>query len=106
MFSFDPDPLMQTRRQFLGRASQGVGALDPMVRAELQRDLREVFRTVEKTVVLVTHDLAEARHFGARVVLMRAGTIVQRGTIETLERDPVEPFVTAFLRAQQPAENA
>jgi osmoprotectant transport system ATP-binding protein len=77
-----------------------LGALDPMVRAELQRDLREVFRALGKTVVLVTHDLREARHFGDVVVLLRDGRVVQRGPLAALERVPADAFVTDFLGAQ------
>ena len=56
-----------------------LGALDPMVRAELQVDLREIFRTLEKTVVMVTHDLAEAAWFGDDIVLMREGRVLSGG---------------------------
>jgi osmoprotectant transport system ATP-binding protein len=78
-----------------------LGALDPMVRAELQADLRAIFRVLEKTVVLVTHDLGEAGWFGDEVLLMRGGRIVQRGTIHDLLHAPAEPFVTQFVRAQR-----
>ncbi|HYD46851.1 MAG TPA: ATP-binding cassette domain-containing protein [Terriglobales bacterium] len=77
-----------------------LGALDPMVRAELQDDLREVFRALNKTVVMVTHDLAEAAFFADHVVLMRQGTIVQQGRFEELTANPANPFVEAFVRAQ------
>ena len=50
-----------------------LGALDPMIRSGLQEDLREVFRTLGKTVVLVTHDLAEAAFFADHLVLLRKG---------------------------------
>lgn len=78
-----------------------LGALDPMIRAELQDDLRELFRTLERTVVMVTHDLAEAAHFADRIVLMRAGRIVQTGTIEDLTRRPADEFVERFVSAQR-----
>jgi osmoprotectant transport system ATP-binding protein len=81
-----------------------LGALDPLVRADLQTDLRDVFRTLGKTVVLVTHDLAEAAYFADEVVLLRAGRIVQRGKPADLARAPAEPFVTQFIQAQRPAE--
>jgi osmoprotectant transport system ATP-binding protein len=81
-----------------------LGALDPLVRAELQSDLRDVFRSLGKTVVLVTHDLAEAAHFADEVVLLRDGRIVQRGRPADLVRAPAEPFVTHFIQAQRPAE--
>jgi osmoprotectant transport system ATP-binding protein len=81
-----------------------LGALDPLVRAELQTDLRDVFRTFGKTVVLVTHDLAEAAYFADEVVLLRDGQIVQRGRPVDLVRSPADPFVTQFIQAQRPPE--
>jgi osmoprotectant transport system ATP-binding protein len=78
-----------------------MGALDPMVRADLQGDLRAIFRALKKTVVMVTHDLAEAGWFGEEVILMRDGRIVQSGTIQALLHEPAEPFVTQFVNAQR-----
>jgi osmoprotectant transport system ATP-binding protein len=78
-----------------------LGALDPMVRAELQADLRAIFRSLEKTVVMVTHDLAEAGWFGHEILLLRAGRIVQRGALEALINNPADPFVTQFVSAQR-----
>jgi hypothetical protein len=72
------------------------------VRAELQDDLLAAFRTLGKTVVMVTHDLDEAAFFGQRLVLMRDGRIVQEGRLEDLARTPADPFVTRFLHAQRP----
>ena len=76
-----------------------LGALDPMVRAELQADLRSIFRSLEKTVVMVTHDLAEAGWFGDEIILMRDGRIVQRGTLRQFVDHPAEAFVTRFVSA-------
>jgi osmoprotectant transport system ATP-binding protein len=78
-----------------------LAALDPIIRAELQADLRAVFARLKKTVVLVTHDLGEAAFFGGTVVLMRAGQIVQSGTLADLIHRPVDPFVTRFVSAQR-----
>lgn len=78
-----------------------LSALDPMVRAELQTDLRAIFRSLAKTVVMVTHDLAEAGWFGHEIVLMRDGRIIQRGTLRALIEAPAEPFVTQFVSAQR-----
>jgi osmoprotectant transport system ATP-binding protein len=78
-----------------------LGALDPMIRANLQDDLRELFRTLEKTVVIVTHDMNEAAYFGHNIVLMRDGRIVQVGSLEELLEEPNEPFVTEFINAQR-----
>ena len=78
-----------------------LGALDPMIRFELQRDLKDVFAQLGKTVVLVTHDLAEASFLGDTIVLMRDGRIVQRGDLEAMLRAPADDFVRRFIRAQR-----
>jgi osmoprotectant transport system ATP-binding protein len=78
-----------------------LGALDPLVRFELQDDLRAVFARPAQTVVLVTHDLAEAALFAHVVVLMKDGQVVQRGSLEDLLERPADPFVTRFVRAQR-----
>jgi osmoprotectant transport system ATP-binding protein len=81
-----------------------LGALDPMVRADLQTELREIFRALGKTVVLVTHDLGEATFFADRVVLFRDGQIVQQGSLADLWHRPADPFVTRFVQAQRGPE--
>ncbi len=78
-----------------------LGALDPMVRASLQTDLKEIFRRLSQTVVMVTHDLAEAAYLGDRIVVMNAGRIVQIGSIEDLRDRPADAFVTEFVSAQR-----
>lgn len=78
-----------------------MAALDPIVRFDLQEDLHAVFRSLRKTVVLVTHDMAEAEFFGDLVVLMSDGRIVQQGRIDDMIAEPAEPFVTRFLQAQR-----
>ena len=78
-----------------------LGALDPLVRAELQDDLAAIFHRLGKSVVLVTHDLAEAALFGHVLVLLEEGRVVQRGTLDDLRRLPASPFVTRFVRAQR-----
>ena len=77
-----------------------LGALDPMIRAELRADLREIFKVLGQTVVLVTHDLVEAEFFADRVVLLRDGAIVQQGPLRDLVERPAEAFVTRFINAQ------
>ena len=78
-----------------------LGALDPITRAELQGDLRRAFDDLGKTVVLVTHDLAEASFLAHRLALLREGRVAQEGTIEDLVTRPADPFVTRFVRAQR-----
>ena len=78
-----------------------LGALDPLVRCELQDDLRKIFRSLRKTVVIVTHDLHEAAFFADEVIVLRAGHVLQRGTIDQLVHSPADPFVTQFINAQR-----
>jgi osmoprotectant transport system ATP-binding protein len=78
-----------------------LGALDPLVRADLQDDLRQIFRDLRKTVVLVTHDLAEAAHFADEVVLLRDGHVVQKGSFDDLVSHPADDFVIRFIQAQR-----
>jgi len=78
-----------------------MGALDPLVRFDLQEDLRKIFQSLKKTVCLVTHDMGEAGFFGDRVILLGDGRIVQEGTLEDLLRDPADDFVRRFISAQR-----
>jgi osmoprotectant transport system ATP-binding protein len=79
-----------------------LGALDPIVRAGLQVELREIFARLRKTVLLVTHDVREAVLLGTTITLLRGGRVVQQGTFLDLAQRPAEPFVAEFLRAQAP----
>jgi len=78
-----------------------LGALDPLVRASLQKDLKEIFTRLGQTVLFVTHDLAEAIYFADQIVLMNEGRIVQKGTITDLREKPADPFVREFMNAQR-----
>lgn len=88
----DPDVLLM---------DEPLGALDPMIRSNLQAELRMIYRTLGKTVVMVTHDLGEAGYFSDTIVLMRAGQIVQVGSFGDLLDSPAEAFVTEFVNAQR-----
>ncbi|MDX1485060.1 MAG: ATP-binding cassette domain-containing protein [Alphaproteobacteria bacterium] len=88
----DPDLLL---------LDEPLGALDPLIRFELQAELRDIFRTLGKTVVMVTHDLGEAAFFADTILLMRAGRVVQQGGIDDLAERPADPFVTRFMEAQR-----
>jgi osmoprotectant transport system ATP-binding protein len=78
-----------------------MGALDPLIRFELQEDLRQIFLTLGKTVVLVTHDMGEAGFFGDPIILLNNGRIVQSGRLRELLDSPADPFVTRFINAQR-----
>jgi osmoprotectant transport system ATP-binding protein len=78
-----------------------MGALDPMVRADLQQDLKEIFRQMNKIVVMVTHDMGEAGFFGDVVLLLGDGRVIQKGTLDDFIRAPADDFVRRFINAQR-----
>ena len=93
----EPEPLL---------LDEPLGALDPIVRSELQTDLRRIIRELKTTVVLVTHDLGEAVYFADRILLLKDGGILQDGTAADLFQRPADPFVTKFVQAQRPPDAA
>src|SRR5438445_2520223 len=78
-----------------------LGALDPLVRVSLQKDLKEIFARLRQTALLVTHDLAEAAYLGDEIVLMNEGRIVQQGSLSDLRDKPTSNFVSEFINAQR-----
>lgn len=78
-----------------------LGALDPLIRAELQRELKRIFAQLKKTVLLVTHDLGEAAFFSERISVLNAGRLLQTGTMTELQDHPADPYVAEFIRAEQ-----
>jgi len=78
-----------------------LGALDPLVRTALQKDLKEIFARLKQTALLVTHDLAEAAYLGDEIVLMNEGRIAQQGSLKDLQQNPANAFVTEFINAQR-----
>ena len=78
-----------------------LGALDPLVRASLQKDLKEIFGHLQQTALFVTHDLAEAAYFGDEIVVMNEGRIVQQGSIADLRERPANEFVREFINSQR-----
>src|SRR5438309_498859 len=80
------------------------GALDPITRAELQQEFRELKQKLSKTVVFVTHDVAEALMLGDRIALMDSGMLKGVFTPHEFLRstnNAVRPYVSAFRAAQQ-----
>ena len=78
-----------------------LGALDPLVRAALQKDLKEIFARLQQTALLVMHDLAEAAYLGNKIVLLNEGRIVQQGSLTDLREKPASNFVSEFINAQR-----
>jgi osmoprotectant transport system ATP-binding protein len=75
------------------------GALDPVVRVALADELFPKLRALGKTVLLVTHDLAEAAATTDTLALLHEGCILQRGTLAQLRDAPATPFVHTFVSA-------
>ncbi len=80
------------------------GALDPMTRDGLQREVRGLHDRLGLTTVLVTHDMSEALELADRVVVIRAGTVVQDGTPRELLLSPANGYVEALMN--KPREQA
>ena len=78
------------------------GALDPLTRRRLQDEFRDLQRRLDKTVVLVTHDVPEALRLADEVAVMDRGAILQSGPPEQLRRAPQPGFVQDFLAAALP----
>jgi osmoprotectant transport system ATP-binding protein len=78
------------------------GAVDPIVRAELQQELLRLQRELGKTVVFVTHDIDEAFLLGDQVVILEKGAqIAQQGTPEEILANPASEFVASFVGADR-----
>ena len=73
-------------------------ALDPLIRRDMQNEVIRLHREVGKTMVFITHDLAEALKLGDHVVIMRDGQIVQFGRPEDLVGAPADDYVADFVR--------
>lgn len=74
------------------------GAVDPIVRADLQREVRALQRRLGTTIVFVTHDISEALALGDQVIVLRqGGRIAQQGTPTELVASPADGFVRSFL---------
>ncbi|WP_340373627.1 betaine/proline/choline family ABC transporter ATP-binding protein [Peribacillus sp. FSL E2-0218] len=73
------------------------GALDPITRDALQEEFKNLQRTLNKTIVFVTHDMDEAIKLADRIVILKGGEIVQVGTPDEILRNPVNEFVEEFI---------
>lgn len=73
------------------------GAVDEIVRKVLQDEMLRLYKTLEKTIVFVTHDIEEAFKLGSRIVLMNSGRIEQDGSKEELLFAPASEYVEGFF---------
>lgn len=73
-------------------------ALDPLIRRDMQAEVMRLHEELGKTMVFITHDLAEALRVGDRIAIMRDGAVVQMGTAEELIANPADDYVADFTR--------
>ena len=93
----DPDVLLM---------DEPLGALDPVLRARMQRDLAALFARLRKTVVLVTHDMGEAAFLAEEIAVVRQGRIVQRGSYDDVRAHPIDAFVEELVSASNGTSSA
>ncbi|MEZ4437572.1 MAG: ATP-binding cassette domain-containing protein [Polyangiaceae bacterium] len=75
------------------------GALDPITRRQLHQEFKQLQREVSKTIIIVTHDMAEAFELGDSVALMHQGRILQRGQEADFRAAPADDYVRTFLES-------
>nr|WP_295970658.1 betaine/proline/choline family ABC transporter ATP-binding protein [uncultured Bacillus sp.] len=73
------------------------GALDPITRDSLQTEFKKLQKKLGKTIVFVTHDMDEALKLADRIVIMKAGSVVQFDTPDEILRNPANEFVEEFI---------
>ncbi len=74
-------------------------ALDPLIRTDMQDELLPLRKNIQKTIVFVTHDLAEAIKLGDRIVIMKDGELVQIGTPKEILLSPSTSYVEKFVES-------
>ena len=84
----DPDILLM---------DEPFGALDPLIRRDMQTELLALQKSLKKTIVFITHDLNEALLLGNRIAIMKDGRIVQIGTAQEIVMTPADDYVAAFV---------
>ena len=77
---------------------EAFSALDPLIRAEMQDQLLELQRTLEKTIVFITHDLDEALRIGNRIAMLKDGQLIQVGTPQEILLSPADDYVERFVQ--------
>ncbi|MFB8417236.1 glycine betaine/L-proline ABC transporter ATP-binding protein [Streptomyces albidoflavus] len=73
-------------------------ALDPLIRRDMQEEVKRLHQEEGRTMVFITHDLSEALRLGDRIALMRDGRVVQLGTPEEIVGSPADDYVRDFVR--------
>ena len=73
-------------------------ALDPLIRRDMQNEVLRLHHEVGKTMIFITHDLAEALKLGDHILIMRDGAVIQQGRPEELVGSPADDYVEDFVR--------
>src|SRR5699024_8536599 len=84
----DPDILLM---------DEAFSALDPLIRRDMQDELIEMQKTMNKTIIFITHDLNESLRLGDRIAIMRDGEVVQVGTGQEILANPANDYVKRFV---------
>ncbi len=77
-------------------------ALDPLIRSQLQDELLELQRQLNKTIVFVSHDLDEALKLGNKIAIMESGRLIQHGKPEDIVLNPNTAYVEEFVAHTNP----
>jgi len=72
-------------------------ALDPLIRKEMQDELIRLQKSMQRTIIFITHDFAEALRLGDRIAIMKDGAFDQIGTPEEIVSSPATPYVREFV---------
>ena len=80
-------------------------ALDPLIRREMQQELLQLHKELQKTIIFISHDIHEAFKIGDRIGIMKEGRIVQIGTSKTIINQPANDYIRAFLQDIYDAKN-
>src|SRR5699024_7062262 len=75
---------------------EAFSALDPLIRREMQEELRQIQNELGRTIIFITHDLNEAMFLGDRIAVMKDGEIAQIGTPEQILSEPADDYVASF----------
>ena len=85
----DPDILLM---------DEAFSALDPLIRTDMQDQLLDLQKNLNKTIMFITHDLDEALKLGDRIAILNGGKLVQDGHAEEILLNPADEYVTNFVK--------
>jgi glycine betaine/proline transport system ATP-binding protein len=109
-----PDELSGGMRQRVGLArafamdtdvllmDEPFSALDPLIRSQLQDELIELQKRLNKTIIFVSHDLDEALKIGSKIAIMESARIIQEDTPEQIVLNPATEYVERFVAHTNP----